>query len=139
MSIIDRARALRPIIEEAVQSLPDETAVEAIELYPSWTGDGFSYSVGTKVRYEDILYSCLQAHTSQSGWDPVSAPSLWAKILNPDPGTIPVWEQPDSTNPYMTGDKVHFPTIDDPIYESLIDNNVWSPAAYPAGWKEVTA
>lgn len=139
MSIIDRARALRPIIEEAVQSLPDETAVDAVELYPFWTGDGFSYSVGTKVRYADNLYKCLQAHVSQSGWDPASAASLWAKMLNPDPEIIPVWEQPDSTNPYMTGDKVHFPTIDDPVYESLIDNNIWSPAAYPAGWKEVIA
>jgi hypothetical protein len=23
------------------------------------------------------------------------------------------------------------------VYESTIPNNIWSPAAYPAGWKEV--
>lgn len=37
----------------------------------------------------------------------------------------------------MTGDKVHFTTADDPVYESLIDNNVWSPESYPQGWREV--
>ena len=47
---------------------------------------------------------------------------------------IPDWEQPDSTNPYQIGDKVRF---ENKIYESLIANNIWSPAAYPAGWREV--
>lgn len=43
------------------------------------------------------------------------------------------WKQPDSTNPYMKGDKV---TYNGKTYESVIDNNVWSPDTYPAGWKE---
>ena len=34
----------------------------------------------------------------------------------------------------MTGDKVKF---NGKTYESLIDNNIWSPEAYPAGWKEI--
>lgn len=34
----------------------------------------------------------------------------------------------------MIGDKVKF---NGKIYESVIDNNVWSPEAYPQGWKEV--
>jgi len=62
------------------------------------------------------------------------APSLWAKVLIPDPDVIPEWEQPDSTNPYMIGDRVMFNGL---VYESVIDNNIWSPAAYPAGWKQV--
>ena len=45
-------------------------------------------------------------------------------------------EQPDSTNPYKKGDRVRF---NGKVYESLIDNNVWSPSAYPAGWREVSA
>lgn len=50
----------------------------------------------------------------------------------PEPEDIPEWVQPDATNPYMTGDKVVF---DGQVYESLIDNNTWSPADYPAGWQ----
>ena len=66
---------------------------------------------------------------------PVDAASLWAKVLIPNPDVIPEWEQPDSTNPYMKGDKV---TYNGKTYESVIDNNVWSPDTYPAGWKEIS-
>jgi hypothetical protein len=55
-------------------------------------------------------------------------------VLIPDVNVIPEWEQPDSTNAYSIGDRVMFNGV---VYESVINNNVWSPAAYPAGWKEV--
>jgi len=48
---------------------------------------------------------------------------------------IPEWEQPDSTNAYQIGDKVMYEGV---IYESVIANNIWSPAAYPAGWRVVS-
>ena len=133
-----RATELAPVINAAVLEVQtDEDAVVTPELYPKWSGEGVHYIVNDRVRYNGILYKVLQPHTSQPDWTPDTAVSLFARILNPDPEVIPVWEQPDSTNPYMTGDKVHYPTADDPVYESLIDNNVWSPEAYPAGWKEV--
>ena len=134
MTLIDLARKLRPYIEKAALSLSDEDALEAKELYPQWSGNGIGYKVEDKVRYDGILYKVLLAHTSQEGWTPPSAPSLFAKVLIPDENAIPEWEQPDSTNAYQIGDKVMF---DGKVYESLINNNVWSPAAYPAGWQEV--
>lgn len=133
MTLLDLARKLRPLLELAAQSLEPADALEGVELFPTWK-TGTAYDVGYKVRHGGILYACLQAHTSQAGWEPGAAPSLWAKVLIPDPDVIPDWEQPDSTNAYKKGDKVRF---DGKIYESLIDNNVWSPAAYPAGWREV--
>lgn len=133
MTLIDLARKLRTLLELAVQSLEPADALEGVELFPTWK-TGTAYEVGYKVRHGGILYACLQAHTSQAGWEPGAAPSLWATVLIPDPDVIPDWEQPDSTNAYKKGDKVRF---DGKIYESLIDNNVWSPAAYPAGWREV--
>ena len=78
----------------------------------------------------------VEYHTAQDSWTPDAAPSLFAKVLIPDPDVIPEWEQPDSTNPYKKGDRVRF---NGKVYESLIDNNVWSPSAYPAGWREVSA
>ena len=95
---------------------------------------GVSYSVGDKRSYNELPYRCLQAHTSQAGWNPVDAPSLWAKILIPDPNVIPEWEQPGSTNPYMKGDKV---TYNGQHYICKIDNCVWNPDAYPAAWELV--
>lgn len=128
-----KAYKLRGLIEAAAVSLDDETALDGIELFPAWDPCA-AYEIGNRVRYSDTLYKCLQAHTAQEDWTPVNAPSLWARVLIPDPGEIPDWTQPDSTNPYMKGDKVRF---EGRIYESLIDNNVWSPADYPAGWMEV--
>lgn len=133
-----RATELAPVINAAVLEVQtDEDAIITPELYPKWSGEGVSYVADQRVRYNGVLYKVLQPHTSQPDWTPDAAVSLFARILNPDPEVIPVWEQPDSTNPYMTGDKVHYPTADDPVYESLIDNNVWSPETYPQGWKEV--
>lgn len=135
MTLTEYARQLRPKIEQAAQSLDDATALEAVVLFPAWKTDT-AYTAGQKVRYAGILYTVLQAHTSQDGWTPDAAPALFAKVLIPDPDVIPEWEQPDSTNAYMKGDRVRF---NGKVYESLIDNNVWSPAAYPAGWQEVAA
>lgn len=132
MTLIELARKLRPLIEKAALSLDDADSLEAKDLFPIWSGNNINYKVNDRVRYDSILYKCLQQHTSQEGWTPVAAASLWAKVLIPDPQVIPDWEQPDSTNPYMRGDKVRF---EGHIYESAIDNNVWSPAAYPAGWQ----
>lgn len=122
---------LRPYIEKAASFLDDTDALEAVDLYPMWSGDNVGYFVGDRVRYNQILYKVLQNHTSQENWTPENAPSLYAKVLIPDPDVIPDWEQPDSTNPYMIGDRVRF---EGHIYESTIDNNIWSPQAYPGGW-----
>ena len=134
MSLIDRARALRTVIENLAASLDDENALEAVELFPKWKVD-IAYAIDDRVRYNDVLYKVLQAHTSQADWTPDTAVSLYVRVLIPDPQVIPVWEQPNAGNAYMIGDKVYYPTNEDNIYESLIDNNVWSPADYPAGWK----
>lgn len=133
--IIERAKKYRAVAEETVQTLAEDKALEVIDMFPSWDGNSVAYTVGFKARYDGVLYKCLQAHTSQSAWTPTAASSLWAKVLIVSPDVIPEWEQPDSTNAYMKGDKVKF---DGKIYQSLIDNNVWSPSAYAAGWQEVT-
>lgn len=131
MTLIELARKLRPYIEKAAASLTDEDALEAVNLFPAWNPEADLYKVGDRVIFESILYKCLQPHTPQSAWTPTAAPSLWAKVLIPDENTIPEWEQPGSANAYMIGDKVMF---EGHVYESAINNNVWSPSAYPAGW-----
>ena len=133
MTLIELAQKLRPFIEKAAISLSDEDALEATNLFPNWQPE-VAYEKDVRVRYQNILYKCLQAHTSQDAWTPLAASSLWAKVLIPDENVIPEWEQPDSTNPYMTGDKVMF---EGNVYESTIDNNIWSPSAYPAGWRQI--
>lgn len=109
----------------------DEQAVEIQNIYPAWKPD-VQYESGKRVLYNDVLYKVITAHTSASEWPPDAAVSLFAKVLITDPDVIPNWEQPESTNPYMTGDKVIY---DGKIYVSIIDNNVWKPTDY--GWELV--
>lgn len=112
-------------------TLDDNTALRMVEFYPEWAANT-DYTAGYKVQYGGKLWRCVQAHTSQNGWEPNIAPSLWAKVLIPDETVIPEWEQPDSTNPYSAGDKV---THNGKTWVSNIDNNVWEPGVY--GWTEI--
>ena len=119
------------------QSLTDEQAITVKAIYPVYDPNGVSYAKDFKATYNDELYKCLQAHVSQADWNPENAPSLWAKVLAGQEGTgIGEWEQPDSTNPYMTGDQVKH---NGKTWESLVDNNVWEPGAQgtEALWKVV--
>lgn len=118
---------------EILDTLPDDVMAHMAAYMEEWSGDGVSYAVGDKRQYDDKPYRCLQAHTSQAGWNPKDAPSLWARILaSADPDNPLPWEQPDSTNPYMKGDRV---THNGKVWESDVDNNVWEPGVY--GWTEV--
>ena len=126
-----KVKTFRERIEEASQTLPDDLAQFSVALYPHWNEEAH-YDVNYRVQYNEVVYKCLQEHDAQATWNPEDAPSLWAKVLVPSPDVIPDWEQPDSTNPYMIGDKVRF---NGHVYESVIDNNVWSPEALPSGWR----
>lgn len=118
-------------IEGALEPLGDEVAAELTTLFPVWA-IGADYSVGYRAQYQDELYRCEQAHTSQAGWEPANVPALWTKIAKP--GVIPVWRQPTGAqDAYNIGDKVYYPAKDDPVYVSEVDNNVWQPTVY--GWR----
>lgn len=121
----EKARALRPIIEKAAASLSDADALDAVELFPAW-GAGVPYAVDVRIRYEDKLYRCVQAHTSQSIYPPDIIPALWTEVAKP--GEIPVWRQPTGAqDAYSKGDKVWYPEKDTTVYVSLVDANVWQP------------
>ena len=125
----------RMLIAQQINTLAvdDNTALRMLAFYPEWAA-GQAYTAGYKVQHGGKLWRCLQNHTSQDGWEPESAPSLWAKVLIPDDTVVPEWEQPDSTNPYSAGDKV---THNGKTWVSDIDNNVWEPGVY--GWTEASA
>lgn len=112
-------------------------AVRMVSKYPVWES-GRHYAAGWRVRWGDELFTVLQDHTSQSDWNPLDAPSLFAKVLPGQQGSDEAesgepgeWVQPDSTNPYMKGDRV---THGGKTWESDVDGNVWEPGVY--GWTE---
>lgn len=118
----------RKKIELASAWTDDTDALEMVELFPSWTV-GRSVIVGERLRHENQLYKCVQAHVTQADWTPDKTPALWVKVSVEE---WPQWVQPTGTaDAYNAGDKV---TYNDKHYISAIDGNVWSPDAYPAGW-----
>lgn len=126
----DRARALRPVIEQASASLSDADAYSAAELFPRWDGDGHAYKTGDRVDYNGLLYKCLQDHTSQTDWTPDKAVSLWVEVADPSI-EWPEWKQPvGAHDAYNTGDKV---SHNNKHWISEIDANVYEPGVY--GWR----
>ena len=83
-------------------------------------------------------------------WAPTAYPRGWEEVTGtdtpepepapePEPGDgeedIPAFVQPTGAHDaYQTGDRV---TYNGHIYESTINNNVWSPDTYPQGWTEL--
>ena len=132
----EHAYKLRDMIHKASAYLVDEDALDAVELFEPWRPDT-AYTAGQRLRYGDKLYRVVQGHTSQADWTPDATPALYTEVAKP--GEIPVWKQPTGAqDAYNTGDLVHYPDADGPVYRSTIDNNVWSPDTYPAGWEVVT-
>ena len=68
-------------------SVDDSTALRMREFYPVWEA-GQDYPEGFKVQRGGALYKVLQAHTSQDGWEPENAPSLWTEICESHAGTL---------------------------------------------------
>lgn len=116
----------------AKQVTDDATALEIMMFYDEWMPDT-KYTQNEYLLYKNVLYKSLSEHTSQKNWKPDITPSLYAKVLvDPTGETILEWQQPNSTNPYMKGDKVTHNSV---TYISTVDNNVWEPGVY--GWEIV--
>ena len=120
----EEAKAIIEAIKSLREMATDEMALQAPALYPAWR-EGRDYAQGERLLHEGALYKVLQAHKSQAGWEPGKAPSLFAAVLTSDDGTPLPWVQPDSTNPYMKGDRV---THDGFTWTSTVDYNVWEPS-----------
>jgi hypothetical protein len=110
------------------QKEPDDFPVLPNE--GEWCERNVIYAYGNK------MAKCLQSH-NRMHFTPEKTPALFL-IIEPTGADYPVWRQPTGAHDaYRKGDKVHFPTMADPVYESKIDANVWSPTVYPEGWKKL--
>lgn len=63
--------------------------------------------------------------------EPEELPAQWGFVWSDDPAhALPF--AAISTSPYMTGNCCE---DEGEVWRSLIDNNVWKPSEYPAGWE----
>jgi hypothetical protein len=124
--IKEHARKLREIILKATVSLSDEDALEAVEMFPHWAVEK-TYALNDRVQFNNVLYKCVQAHTSQSDWTPNITPALWTRVSIDE---YPEWIQPTGVqDAYNKGDKV---SHNGAHWISDVDANVWEPGVY--GW-----
>ena len=116
------------LVRQQINSLTvdDNTALRMLEFYPEWASDT-DYTAGHKVQRSGRLWRCLQAHTSQAGWEPENAASLWTEICESHAGTL---EDPipysgnmalESGKYYSQDGKVYRCTRDtgNPVYNAL--------------------
>lgn len=80
---------LAMLIPQQINTLAvdDNTALRMLAFYPEWAA-GAAYTVGHKVRRNGKLWRVVQAHTSQTGWEPENAASLWEQINETHAGTM---------------------------------------------------
>ena len=118
----------RIMVDVAISYLDDDEAESVTILFEDWKA-GVSHAVGDRRQYEGLLYRCVQAHTSQIGWEPPAVPALWTRTSTEE---WPEWVQPTGAqDAYNTGDKV---SHNGAHWVSGVDGNVWEPGAY--GWSE---
>lgn len=142
--VMQAALEMRKTLQFFVGTLDADTQLDMMleipSMFPAYevgkaykTKDVFSY--GENTVGDPQLYQVLQDHTSEAQWTPDTATSLYKAIGITEEG-YPEWVQPlGSTDAYNTGDIVSY---NGKLYRSIIDGNVWTPDAYPAGWEEYT-
>jgi hypothetical protein len=125
--------AARRAVATDVDAMTPEDAEALAGIFEPWAA-GEAVTIGMIRESGGMLWKCLQAHTTQSDWQPQDVPALWLRVAAPE--EILDWVQPAGAHDaYNIGDKVRF---NGKVYESLINANVWSPTGYPQGWKVVS-
>ena len=135
MNGIERMRQLRAALMDFAQSIGDEKACKYPSLFEAWRA-GTAYAIGDRREYADKLWRCLQAHTSQDGWEPEKVPALWAEAAAPGEYRE-IKANMLSTEAFAKGE-IGWYGSRDKLYKSLIDANVYTPDSYPAGWEAVS-
>ena len=124
----EAAERTRPLTAEEVTAMlirqqinilnvDDNTALRMTTFYPEWAANA-EYTIGYKVQRSGRLWRCLQAHTSQAGWEPENAASLWTEICESHSGTL---EDPIPYNGNMALESGKYYMQDGKIYRGIRD------------------
>lgn len=112
-------------LKEIIKNISSQEAYYIGFLCPYWKNDVI-YESGDKVYYNNKLYEAL--NTTHNVTPDIS--SDFSEIQPPQ-DVIEYWDESYNKN-YRKGDKVKIGTH---IYESLIEDNCWSPLQFSAAWK----
>ena len=109
----------RMLIAQQINTLTvdDNTALRMVAFYPEWA-ENAEYTVEYKVQRNGKLWRCIQAHTSQAGWEPENAASLWTEICESHAGTL---EDPIPYNGNMALESGKYYIQDGKVYRCIRD------------------
>ena len=126
-------KRVHSVIVASRKLVDDKTASIAPELYGQMQYGGSLIKVGERINWNGTL-----KRASVDIWDleinnPDNAPTLWEDIAYKG-GIRIIPEVITAGTAFAKGEQGWWGDV---LYESVIDNNVWTPEQYPAGW-EVT-
>ena len=133
MTYIEQARKLRPIIEQATESLDDKDASESVELFPHLKGDGSLIKAGTRINWNGVLKQAAVDLWDTDDNTPDNAQTLWADIAYRE-GIRVIPETITAAQAFALDELGWW---DGHIYRSTIAANVYTPDQYATGWKMV--
>lgn len=133
MNILENARKLRKIIEQASESLTDAVASEAPELFGTLKYDSGLIKAGTRINWNGVIKRASVDLWDAEANNPSNAPSLWEDIAYKQGYRI----IPETITVGTAFSKDEMGWWGDTLYKSVIDGNVWTPAAHVAGWEVV--
>ena len=128
------ALRLRAIVEQAAESLDDQTVSTAPTLLRKLKQDGKLVSAGTRINWGGTIKRAAVDLWDTAENTPDAAPTLWEDIDYRDgyrviPSVITAGIAFALDELGWWGGK---------LYKSLLAANVYTPEQYPAGWEEQT-
>ena len=133
MNILENARKLRKIIEQASESLDDAVASEAPELFGNLKYDGGLIKAGTRINWNGVIKRASVDLWDTEANNPINAPTLWEDILYKQGYRI-IPEVITSTSAFAANEIGWW---GNDLYKSLINNNVWTPDVLASGWQKI--
>lgn len=135
MNLVEQARQLRKQWQQLLTANDDTTIIDCEDLVDSWQADN-DYVVNDIRKYDGQVYRCVQAHTSQDGWEPSQTPALWVIKHTKNKDKPKPFVQPQGAHDAYMLDEVVLIEIDGvmKLCISKVDNNAYSPADYPQNW-----
>ena len=125
------AEYIEQTIVEMRNNADDSLASMVVDLYPTLKENGSLIPAGTRIHYNNILYRAAVDLWDTAENNPDNAPALWEEINYREGYRI----IPETISVGTAFAKDERGWWNDQLYVSLIDNNVWTPTAYPAGWQ----
>lgn len=125
---------LRSAIETAAGSLDDKVASTAAAMFPRLRGDGALIPAGTRINWRGAVKRAAADLWDTAENAPDHAETLWEDIEYRDGYRI-IPDAITAAGAFAAGERGW---RGDVLYESKLDNNVWTPEQYPDGWRAVT-